>query len=491
MFPPDSTLTMLHPLPHSTEAIASPRLFTYPFRYVPHPLCIAAAEDIKPLCRQLLKGERSGKMFGILVVEKTTDDSDDHTSNNTENTTPSRFYLAAFSGMLQGTYLHPGFVPPIYNLQEPDSYFKQEETAISLINKRIAEGEDTQQLRMQRRQRSVALQQWLFAQFHLLNALGEQQPLPALFEHQAPILSAADYFNRRHHATASRIPSGTGECCAPKLLQYAYQHHLRPHCMAEFWLGPSPHNELRIDGNYYPACQSKCRPLLRHMLRGLQVEENPMLSVARMKAKEVEYIYSDSDILVVCKPAGLPSVPGNEDMPSLLDIVRQRYTQATAVHRLDMDTSGLLLFALNEQAHKHLQQQFISQSVRKTYVALLSHPIRTDLPRSGTICLPLLPNPYDRPRQMVSIEHGKRAVTQYQMLSSTLVLLQPHTGRTHQLRVHAAHPSGLGVPISGDSLYGTPSERLCLHAQSIEFVHPRTNEQMQFEKKADFYSSAN
>lgn len=464
--------TLLHPIPADAALAATPLRFTFPFRYEPHPLCRAAAEDIMPLCRRLLEGESGGKMFGVLVVEYES----------------RAYYLAAFSGKLCGTYLHEGFVPPVYDLQHPEGYFRREEAAITAINIRIAQGEDTPELRAERRERSVALQQWLFRQFSFLSAEGESRTLPELFAEQPQILTAEEYFNGKRRAedtgTAARIPSGAGECCAPKLLQYAYLHNLRPLCMAEFWLGPSPRDELRIDGNFYPACQSKCRPILTHMLRGLDVEENPMLTTARRQAERVEYVYEDADIAVVYKPAGLPSVPGKDaDMPSLLDIVRQRHPRAINVHRLDMDTSGLLVFALSEGAYHELQGQFLRQEVRKTYVAILEHPVPPSTPQSGTIALPLLPNPFDRPRQIVDYEHGRKATTLYELTAPTRVVLHPLTGRTHQLRVHAAHPDGLAAPIKGDPLYGTPSSRLFLHAESLQLRHPSTGEPIFFEKK--------
>lgn len=490
-----SPLPFLHPLPDVAEGCASPQLFTYPFRYQPHPLCRAAAEDITPLCRELLQRESGGKMFGVLVVEYQS----------------RAYYLAAFSGKLGGTYIHPGFVPPVYDLQHPGSYFRQEEAAISAINQRIGAGEDTPELRAERKSRSTALQRWLFRQFDFLNAKGESKNLTDLFARQPHILTAEEYFNGKRGKRSGNtsgstsdntpdntsnapsdntpdntphIPSGAGECCAPKLLQCAYLHNLRPLCMAEFWLGPSPKDELRIDGNFYPACQSKCRPILSHMLGGLSVEENPMARTARERAREVEYIYEDTDMAVVYKPSGLLTAPGkDDDLPSLLQIVRQRHPGAINAHRLDMDTSGLLVFALNERAYHEIQQQFIRQEVGKTYVAILERPVPEGISTTGTIALPLLPNPYDRPRQMVSYEHGKRATTQYELTSPTRVVFHPRTGRTHQLRVHAAHPDGLATPIKGDPLYGTPSERLYLHAESITLRHPGTGATMTFEKK--------
>jgi tRNA pseudouridine32 synthase/23S rRNA pseudouridine746 synthase len=194
----------------------------------------------------------------------------------------------------------------------------------------------------------------------------------------------------------------------------------------------------------------------------------------------VEYLYSDCDLAVVYKPSGLLATPGKDDIPSLLDIVRQKHPYALNVHRLDMDTSGLMLFALTDTAYKHLQQQFYRQEVQKEYVALLDGTPSSDLPRKGCITLPLLPNPFDRPRQMVSHEHGKQAITYYELQDDGHILFFPKTGRTHQLRLHAAHPDGLGCPIKGDALYGKPADRLYLHAQSIQFVHPRTGETLRF-----------
>ena len=463
-------MSTLHPLPKAAESIPSPQQFTYPFCYEPHPLCVAAAEEIKPLCRELLKVESSGKMFGVLVVEQNG----------------KRYYLAAFSGLLAGSYLQEGFVPPVYNLQNPGGYFKQEEAEITAINHRVQQGEDTPELRMERKQRSIALQQWLFMQFNFLNAAGNSRNLIDIFQNQPPILTAEEYFNRKSATQGVKVPSGAGECCAPKLLQHAYLHGLHPLCMAEFWLGPSPKDEIRIDGNYYPACHAKCKPILGHMLQGLDVEENPMLKRNREMAALVEYVYEDDDIAVVYKPSGLLATPGKNDVPSLLDIVRERYPKAINAHRLDMDTSGLMLFALNDAAYKHLQQQFYRQAVKKEYVALLDGTPSTDLPKEGIISLPLLPNPFDRPRQQVNHEHGKRAITHYKLLEAQRVLFYPQTGRTHQLRVHAAHPDGLGCSIKGDPLYGTPADRLYLHAQSIEFVHPKSGERVRFNKTSDF-----
>lgn len=500
---------ILHNMPLGTEQIPSPSRFTYPFQYEPHPLCVAAVEEIKDTCRQLLKNEDGGKMFGVLVVEE-------------EPETPSsRYYLAAFSGIINGTYHHEGFVPPVYDLQQPTSYFQAEQSVINGINKRIEEGDTDPALFEERRQRSRNLQYWLFQQFIVSDNYGECKDLTEIFKDEKPILSPEDFFRNKQKQSSPTLqrlsnsgntldssslpnpdgsslplgraggesipPAGSGECCAPKLLQYAYSHHLRPICMAEFWLGPSPKDELRIDGNYYPACHAKCRPILRHMLQGLSVEENPMLKRNREMAALVEYLYEDSDILVVYKPSGLLSAPGKDDVPSLLDIVRQKHPTAMYAHRLDMDTSGVMVFSLNDLTYKHLQNQFYRHEVQKHYIAILDGEVSAAIPPTGTIRLPLLPNPFDRPRQMVNHEHGKQAITHYEILSikdgHTRIKFNPQTGRTHQLRVHSAHPEGLHCPIQGDNLYGTPSNRLYLHAEHLAFTHPSTGEWMEFTKE--------
>lgn len=474
-------------MPEGTDHIPSPLHFTYPFCYEPHPLCVKAAESITPACRQLLINETGGKMFGVLIVA----DGEGR-----------RHFLAAFSGILDGTYHHPGFVPPIYDLQHPGSYFQEEQAVISDINRKLdamdADHPAAPELREERRQRSRQLQYWLFQQFHILNAHSESKELTDIFKDEKQILTAEEYYARKNRPNAQyrqiRLqpipPAGAGECCAPKLLQYAYLHHLHPLCMAEFWLGPSPRDELRTDGHYYPACHAKCRPILAHMLQGLDIEENPMLRRNREMVSKVEYLYADTDIAVVFKPSGLLSSPGKDDVPSLLDVVRQRYPDAMYAHRLDMDTSGIMVFALHPEAYRHLQGQFYRHEVTKSYVAILDGEVSDALPRSGTITLPLLANPFDRPRQMVNHEHGKQAITHYDIVrtsdGTTLLHFNPQTGRTHQLRVHSAHAEGLGCPIKGDNLYGTPSDRLYLHASHLSFTHPSTSELMTFDKAPDW-----
>lgn len=481
---------MLHPLPSSLTNVLRPRCFTYPYHYTPHPLCVAAAEEVRAYLRsepRLLEAAEEGKMFGVLITDAG--------------------FLAAYSGELAGDNKWPWFVPPVYDLLHPESYFQEEERRISRINASIRELQestdttadaDISTLKAERKARSQALQQWLFEQYRFLNAEGQEANLMEIFADYYTTHAPVNPSARRTNASTPKFPpSGSGECCAPKLLQAAFRLGLKPIAMAEFWVGRPPKDELRIDGHYYPACSGKCRPILTHMLRGLDVEDNPLLERNRTMATQLQVIYADAEMAVVIKPSGMLSVPGNDpDVPSVLQEIRRRFPDAQGpiiVHRLDMDTSGLMAVALTPAAYQHLQQQFITHSVEKRYVARLapnspqqSYSDNAQQAREGVIDLPLCPNPYDRPRQMVNSEYGRRAITRYRFVGDELVYLRPETGRTHQLRVHCAHPDGLGRPIVGDALYGTPDERLCLHADSLDVTHPSTGKRLHFESPHNF-----
>ena len=541
---------MLHRFTTSISDIPLPERFTYPFCYTPHPLCVMAAEEVQNyLSKQSDRQEElsQGKMFGVLIVQ--TEDG-------------SIGYLTAFSGILAGKNIHPYFVPPVYDLLQPQGFFKIEEENISAINRRIRRLEEDkkyidlrsnltqtiqsaqdalsiakiqlkeakdkrellrktgqlnakeeaeliresqfqkaeykrlerswkdkiaslqveagnwekqiQELKAERKVRSAALQQQLFEQFRMLNYRGEA-------------ITLCDIFEQTVHKTP---PAGAGECAAPKLLQQAYLHHWKPIAMAEFWWGNSPKNEVRHHGYYYPACKGKCEPILRHMLQGLEVEANPIQQEAERGNEKLNIVYEDQWLLIINKPAGMLSVPGKERQTSIYDLARKAYPEADGpmiVHRLDMATSGLLIIAKDKKTHQHLQAQFKNRSIRKKYIALLDGVVLED---EGTIELPLCPNPLDRPRQMVDTQYGKPAITYYQVLERTdkytRIAFYPHTGRTHQLRVHAAHPSGLHCPIIGDELYGKKDKRLYLHAESIEFTHPVNGQSMCITEKADF-----
>lgn len=444
----------MHYFKNNIQDIPLPEQFTYPFHYTPHPLCVMAATEVQAYLQSRPEWHdelQQGKMFGVLIVQ--------HPEGEIG-------YLAAFSGNLAGSNHHSFFVPPVYDLLNPEGYFKEEEACISAINREInslnLDDSSTTLLKEERKNRSIALQLWIFQQFKMRNALGEEQDLNDIFTHYA-------------HRNP---PAGAGECAAPKLLQYAYLHGCHPLAMAEFWWGNSPKGEIRHHGHYYPSCRHKCEPILRFMLQGLSVEPNPLLTSVT-DASLVTTIYEDDYIIVVNKPAGMLSVPGKTGQASVLSILQERYPDATGpllVHRLDMDTSGLLLAAKDKDTHALLQQQFESRSVKKRYIALLEG-IPQVAPK-GFIRLPLRPDFDNRPLQMVDDEWGKPAVTRYEILDSTdthtRVAFYPETGRTHQLRVHAAHPDGLNCPIVGDPLYGQAADFMHLHAESLEFRHPHT-----------------
>ena len=537
-----------HTFAQPIQSIPLPERFTYPFHYTPHPLCVIAAEETQAYLKERTEWReelQTGKMFGVLVVRTPAGEVG---------------YLAAFSGNLAGKNVHPFFVPPIFDLLQPDGFFRQEEEQINEINARIrilqtspaledarsrlqstieycdfvlqaakdlmkkrkeerdrlrqfplTEEEtallikesqhmkaahkltkkslrsileedqakvdrleqEIEQLKQERKRRSAALQRKLFEQFRILNARGEVKDLCELF---AP-------------TSQGTPPAGAGECAAPKLLQYAYQHQLEPIAMAEFWWGDSPKTEIRHHGYYYPACKGKCEPILHHMLQGLRVDENPLLADSHRETK-LDILYEDDYLLVINKPEGMLSVPGKGDADSVYQRLSILYPEATGpiiVHRLDMATSGLLLAAKTKEAHQNLQAQFKNRTIQKRYIALLEGEVPQD---EGEIRLPLCPDPLDRPRQIVSEEFGKPALTHYRVLErtsgKTLIAFYPQTGRTHQLRVHAAHPQGLHCPILGDKLYGRKAERLYLHAEYLAFTHPITSERIEIQKSPAF-----
>lgn len=415
-------------------------MFTYPFRYAPSPETVEAAKaltariDVSPELRKIFS---EGKMLGVLLTD--------------------RGVLNAFSGLAGGFSVLEGFVPPIFDYSVPDGYFRRREAEISAMPDGIAKGRE-----------SARLQDWLFSRYEVLNARGER-------------LSVKRIFARRGLVP----PGGTGDCAAPKLLQYAYLHGMKPLAMGEFWYGASHSSEVREHGHFYPACFGKCGPLLSFMMEGLDVEPNPL--DREYEGREPAVLHADNSIIVVDKPAGMLSVPGRNGIGSLLDWLAERYGEVHSCHRLDMDTSGIMVYARNIPCKAALEAQFAGREVSKTYRARLSAgsaPFRRSA--SGTIALPLSPDYYDRPRQIVDKSSGKPAISEYKVLEMLPdgeidILFHPLTGRTHQLRVHAAHPSGLGRPIKGDLLYGgTPADRLYLHAESLGFTHPTSGEKLTF-----------
>lgn len=329
------------------------------------------------------------------------------------------------------------------------------------------------QLKNKRKTKSLALQRYISEQYQFLNSKKEVKNLAELF----------------NHISVQNIPAGTGECAAPKLLQYAFLHDLKPLAMAEFWWGKSPNKEVRKHKQFYPACQGKCKPILAHMLKGIEMDTNPLLKNPAV-GKVLETIFEDDDLIVIYKPNDFLSVPGIQIQDSVYTRVKQQVKNISGpiiIHRLDMATSGLLVLAKNKEAHKIIQSQFINKTVQKRYTALLDGIIAED---KGMINLPLRVDLDDRPRQLVCYEHGKPAKTEWKLIErkdgKTKVHFYPISGRTHQLRVHASHSSGLNTPIIGDDLYGKKADRLYLHADTLEFTHPTTKKKMKFYKKADF-----
>ncbi|WGH76661.1 pseudouridine synthase [Tenacibaculum tangerinum] len=529
------------------STIKLPNKFDYPYNYSPHPLAKIAAKELQQYLttqtdfshnfgiKNPEEANALGKMFGVLVVQE---------SNKKLG------YLAAFSGKLDDSTQHQHFVPPVYDVLDANGFYLKTEKQLNELTRKIGYLEspsafieakkayqETQQLheklltdeqskikqrrklrkkvgqqnnqlnineefylreyevylndkivplkkaydiqqgqieelKQQRADLSAWVQQEIFKKYVFLNYRGNSQNLFAIF-----------------NDTSQNIPAGAGDCCAPKLLQYAYKHQLKPICMAEFWWGKPLQTSIRKHQNYYPACTGKCKPILTYMLQGLHVDENPLNTLLK-KEKALTIIYEDAELLVINKPNDLLSVPGKEIKDSVYSRIQKLYPHATGpliVHRLDMATSGILLVAKNEETYKSLQAQFIHKTIQKRYVAVLDGVLKD---KKGTIELPIRVDLNDRPKQLVCYQYGKRACTTWEIIEvlehTTKVHLYPITGRTHQLRVHAAHHLGLNTPILGDDLYGTKADRLYLHAEKITFVHPTTKEQVSFTVPAPF-----
>ena len=544
--------TIFHPFtPVETDGIVLPLRFNNPFYYQPHPLCILAAEKLKEHIDKQTEWAHEierGKMFGVLIAkdrkgtigflaafsgilcgsnwhpyfvppiydlqksdgyfpkeEKRISEINKRIIQLESSETlqqKKNEYKAALQRESCTLEAKRKFIKEL-KLRRDELRIKEvlsEEDKALLIKesqhqkaelKRLKESlkessekareqlleltNEIELLKLERKQRSAALQKWLFEQFIMLNAIGESKNLVDIFKNEV----------------CSTPPAGAGECCAPKLLQYAYSNHLHPICMAEFWMGASPKDEIRCHGDFYPSCVSKCKPILRHMLKGLDVEENQQMLRMEATASKMRIIYEDEWICAVDKPAGMLSVPSRDEAPSVYSKIiqiRPELDRSTImIHRLDMDTSGVLLLAKDKNTHKALQAQFVRHEIKKKYIALLEGSVEKD---SGIIDLPLSPNHEDRPRQMIDFEHGKQSITHYEVIErnaeSTRIAFYPQTGRTHQLRVHSAHRKGLSCPIIGDPLYGHQSTRMYLHAESIEFTHPATGQRMTIQSPCEF-----
>ena len=545
-------MTLLHHFKSDTSVVETPGRFNNPFYYSPHALCVLAADEVRAMLSRdeaLLADALRGKMFGVLVVRT-------HAggiaylaafsgllagSNNVDGFVPPVFDFLSPTGYFKQEEGRISLLNARIKEMERDGEYpaalaeqdalkramEQELTAMreamatcrqrrnelratgtltadeeaSLIRESqfqkaelkratvrwqqlVAQcGERIAPLRAQiaamkdeRKRRSAALQQWLFEQFVMLNARGEGRTLLDIFKEQRGCIP----------------PAGAGECAAPKLMQYAYANSLQPLALAEFWVGESPAGEVRHDGCFYGACKSKCEPILSHMLKGLDVEENALEQGGDIDALEI--VYEDEWIVAVNKPHGVLSVPGIVGGTSVQQWLREEYLHTNelfVVHRLDMSTSGLLVAAKSMEVYKALQASFASRNVKKEYLALLD-----GVPAvvSGTINLPLAADYENRPRQRVDFAGGKEAVTHYNVLKvvehdggqCALVRFEPVTGRTHQLRVHAAYKDGLNLPIVGDTLYGRWASRLMLHAATLRFIHPVSGEEMVLDCKCGF-----
>ncbi len=327
-------------------------------------------------------------------------------------------------------------------------------------------------LKKERKEKSAALQLQLFEQYSFLNKDGKTKSLQAIFG----------------NTVFGKPPAGAGECATPKLLQHAFLNGYKPLAMAEFWWGSPPKSEIRQHKQFYPACNGKCKPILEHMLEGIETDDNPFL-INIGEGKELKIIYEDESFVIVNKPADLLSVPGILVNDSVYTRLKYMFNgiEPLIIHRLDQATSGLLVVAKTKEAHKDIQKQFLKRTVTKRYTAVLSKVINED---DGEIKLPLRGDLDNRPRQLVCFDFGKKAHTAWKTVertaTTTKVHFWPHTGRTHQLRMHAAHELGLNAPIVGDDLYGSTAGRLHLHAALLEFTHPITGNKVRFEVKEDF-----
>ena len=371
---------------------------------------------------------------------------------------------------------------------------------------------DILRLKQLRKTLSDALQQWLFSQFRMQNHEGKMKDLLEIFRDAAlRDYSQATLATSRIAALKMVPPAGSGECCEPKLLQYAYLHGYRPLQMAMFWWGESPKEEIRHHLQFYPACNGKCKPILHWMLPDRVFDSK----IAEKQA--LETLYEDDQLAVIYKPSGLLSVPGKDSsQPSVYSIMRKKYPAASSpliVHRLDMATSGLMIIAKTDFAYHRLQKEFLHHRVQKKYIAIIGckdqeacdkiweKAKKKEMSEEGKssistekqkISLPLMPDYLDRPRQIVNHEQGKEAITEYEVLdridaTHLRLALYPKTGRTHQLRVHCAHHEGLNAPILGDPLYGNEkASRLHLHAEEITFEHPFTGKEINIKREADF-----
>jgi len=551
------------PFKTSTVNFSLPKKFTFPFYYEPHPLAKLASEELQDYLKTQTdwehnfgldaakKGDKIGKMFGVLVVE---------------NEQKELGYLVAFSGKLADKTLLPHFVPPVYDLLSKDGFFERDRiVAIAISRDIMALEADVKFLKLQKevtqnlklveelllpetlklktwkkdraRRKKIALKNLSATDYKSFQEQIKRESLndnfyyrelsiyydekylvnkPFVDAHSSKIMALQKIRNGKSNAIQEKLfneyrflnrngmekkltaifddlslspPAGTGDCAAPKLLQYAFKNNLKIITMAEFWWGNSENATIRKHGNFYPSCKGKCEPILGYMLKDVLMDPNPFL-LNPGKDKHIVTVYEDDSLAIINKPTELLSVPGKAISDSVFTRMQQKYPNATGpllVHRLDMATSGIMLIAKTKKAHQFLQSQFILRTIKKRYIALLDGIIKAD---KGEINLPLRVDLEDRPRQLVCYDYGKKALTKWIVLErkngKTRIQFFPITGRTHQLRVHSAHALGLNTPIVGDDLYGNKGERLHLHAEYIKFIHPVSKETMEFNLEADF-----
>ena len=528
---------MLHLLTH--PCALPPERFTFPFAYSPHPLVEQAAAEVMHYLGERAQESvewAEGKMFGVLIVEPAPGevafiagysglllgrndlpyfvppvydflhpgsyfkerDAEISAVNRAVETLEQDADFRAACGYLEELQKEAQREISSYQLMMQEEKRKRDERRnagslsseeeaelvrqsqyfkgnFSRLKKQYRERIETAERKVniyknrlhalceERRRMSDALQTWIFEQFQMLNISGERKNLVEIFK-QTP---------------QGIPPAGAGECALPKLLQYAFSHGLRPLCFGEFWWGASPRNEVRTEGQFYPSCLSKCKPILTHMLAGIPLDPNPIEALQRSVEDQLTVIYEDESLVAVNKPSGMLSVPGLTGIPSAYELLLASRPDLMVVHRLDMSTSGVLVFAKTKEAHYELQRQFAEREAKKRYIADVEGSIAQE---SGLISLPLRLDPLNRPRQVVDHTNGKPAVTHFKKITEratpngtvTRLALTPQTGRTHQLRLHCAHAEGLGTPIVGDELYGTKGERLHLHAELLIVKHPTT-----------------
>ncbi len=527
-------------------SIELPKELAYPHQYTPHKIAILAAAELQRYLETqndfthnfgITNKENTsfGKMFGVLVVK----DQEDNVG-----------YLAAFSGKMANTTIHTQFVPPVYDILSPNSLYRKKEAQIEFITKQLETvqldekylqtkhsyenkrlefdrllHQEILKIKHRRKQRkknhnidnqknineefylreyaiylnsqlatlatkyseyqktiktltetrkqiSSTIQNEIFTEYQFINVKGQRKNLPSLFQNKT-----------------TKIAAGTGDCCAPKLFQFAFKNALQPIAMAEFWWGTPLPGAIRKHRNFYPACKTKCQPILQFMLEGLKVAKNPLLPLIT-KIKPLRILYEDAYIIAIDKPINYLSIPGKETDVSVQSCLTHQFPsekKLLLLHRLDMATSGVLLISKNKEIHKAIQKQFSRKTIKKRYVAILNGSVHQ---KSGTINLPIRVDLEDRPKQMVCRSFGKTAVTKWEVIEqkhgTTRVYFYPLTGRTHQLRVHSAHYKGLNTPILGDVLYGSENERLFLHAESLQFIHPITKKEIHITAKVPF-----